>query len=83
MVSVRQEPLSAMLDNLEYGFKETEREGFPVGSGKAWPSEFVAMFCAAEDLEAYIANGYAPTKTATEKPRTARAGFPILEKYGY
>lgn len=45
VVSVRQERLSAMLSDLEYGFSETEREGFPKGHAKHWPSEFVAMFC--------------------------------------
>lgn len=36
-----------------------------------------------EDLEAYIQNGYNPPAPDPVKPRVARAGFPILERYGY
>lgn len=42
----RREKLSAMTENLDYGFAETTREGFPEGHPKHWPSEFVAFFCA-------------------------------------
>ena len=45
LVSVRREPLRAMLDNLEYGFDETRREGFPDGHPNSWPSVFVEFFC--------------------------------------
>jgi len=45
VVNVRREPLSALTDDLDYGFAETAREGFPDGD-KHWPSEFVSMFCA-------------------------------------
>jgi hypothetical protein len=39
--NVKCEPLRSMIDDLDYGFEECEREGFPdVG-----PNEFVAMFC--------------------------------------
>ena len=42
---VRREPLRAMTDDLEYGFSETAREGFPEPHPKHWPSEFVDFFC--------------------------------------
>lgn len=38
---VRREPLRRMTDDLDYGFDECEREGFP----KSGPNEFVDMFC--------------------------------------
>jgi hypothetical protein len=46
IVSVRREPLIAMLHDREYGFRECELEGFGDHSDYRWPSEFVAMFCA-------------------------------------
>mgnify|MGYP001199936708 CR=1 FL=1 len=42
LVSVRQEPLQRMLDDLKYGRDEVRREGFP----EMTPAEFVAFFCA-------------------------------------
>jgi hypothetical protein len=45
IVSVRREPLSAMLHDREYGFRECELEGFGDHPDYRWPSEFVAMFC--------------------------------------
>lgn len=42
---VRREPLRAMTDDLDYGFSETTREGFPEPHPKHFPSEFVDMFC--------------------------------------
>ncbi len=45
LTSVRREPLRAMLNDLEYGFDETRREGFPHGHLNHWPSEFVDFFC--------------------------------------
>lgn len=41
ITGVRCEPLRAILDDLEYGRAECEREGF----GTLHPSEFVEMFC--------------------------------------
>jgi hypothetical protein len=43
---VRREPLRAMLDDIDYGFVECEREGFGLHPDYRWPSGFVAMFCA-------------------------------------
>lgn len=43
IVSVRAEPLQAMLDDLDYGFDEVRREGFPFGT--QWPSVFVEAIC--------------------------------------
>lgn len=45
LVDVRREPLRRMLDDLDYGFAETIREGFPLGHPYHWPSEFVEFFC--------------------------------------
>lgn len=45
VVSVRREPLKAMTDDLDYGFRECELEGFGEHPAYRWPSEFVAMFC--------------------------------------
>lgn len=46
IVSVRREPLRAMLDDTEYGFVECEREGFGAHPDYRWPSAFVDFFCA-------------------------------------
>lgn len=46
VVSVRQEPLRAMLDDLDYGFDECALEGFGNHPDYKWPSAFVDMFCA-------------------------------------
>lgn len=46
IVSVRREPLRAMLDDRDYGFTECRLEGFGDHPDYQWPSEFVAMFCA-------------------------------------
>jgi hypothetical protein len=46
VVSVRREPLRAMLDDLDYGFAECVREGFGMHPDYSWPSAFVDMFCA-------------------------------------
>lgn len=43
IVSVRGEPLQEMLDNLDYGFEEVRREGYPFGT--EWPSIFVETLC--------------------------------------
>ena len=43
--NVRREPLRRMTDDLDYGFSETIREGFPQPSGKYWPTVFVDFFC--------------------------------------
>lgn len=44
VVDARREPLRRMIDDLDYGFAETVREGFPDGA-LYWPTEFVAFFC--------------------------------------
>lgn len=43
IVNVRSEPLQALLDDLDYGFTEVKREGFPFGT--EWPSVFVDHLC--------------------------------------
>lgn len=45
VVSVRREQLRLLTDDLDYGFEETEREGFPPPDAKNFPSEFVRFFC--------------------------------------
>lgn len=46
VVSVRREPLRRMLDDVDYGLAECQREGFGDHPQYRWPSEFVTMFCA-------------------------------------
>lgn len=46
VVDIRREPLRRMTDELDYGFSECIREGFPPPHPKSWPSEFVKFFCA-------------------------------------
>lgn len=46
IVSVRFEPLRAMLDDGDYGFDEVRREGFSEHQRYMWPSQWVEMFCA-------------------------------------
>lgn len=46
IISVRCEPLRAMLDDLDYGFRECELEGFGRHPVYRWPSGFIGMFCA-------------------------------------
>ncbi len=45
VVSVRPEPLKAMTDNVDYGFRECQMEGFGEHPTLKWPSEFVTFFC--------------------------------------
>lgn len=45
VVSVRQEPLKAMTDDVEYGFAECGKEGFGDHQTLRWPSQFVEFFC--------------------------------------
>lgn len=45
VVDVRREALSLLTDDLDYGFAETKREGFPQGHDYHWPSAFVDFFC--------------------------------------
>lgn len=46
IVDVRREPLRRMTDDVDYGFRECELEGFGAHPDYHWPSAFVAMFCA-------------------------------------
>lgn len=46
VVSIRRERLDLMTSDLDYGFKECEREGFGWHPDYRWPSAFVGMFCA-------------------------------------
>jgi hypothetical protein len=45
VVSVRPEPLSAMIEDPDYGFAECEKEGFGDHHTLCWPSQFVQFFC--------------------------------------
>ena len=45
VTDARREPLRRMTDDLDYGFDETRREGFPAGHTKSFPSNFIAFFC--------------------------------------
>jgi hypothetical protein len=45
VVDVRREFLDRLTADLDYGFAETSREGFPEGHPLHWPSEFVDFFC--------------------------------------
>lgn len=45
VVDARQEPLCRLTDDLDYGFLETRREGFPSPHPYEYPSEFVRFFC--------------------------------------
>jgi hypothetical protein len=45
LVKVTTEPLRRLTDDLDYGFAETEREGFPYGHPLHSPTEFVKFFC--------------------------------------
>jgi len=45
VVSKRRERLDLMQTDLDYGFKECQREGFGEHEAYQWPSQFVAMFC--------------------------------------
>lgn len=45
VVSVRREPLRQIIDEPDYGYSETRREGFPEGHVKHDPKEFVDWFC--------------------------------------
>lgn len=45
VVSARQEPLSALTTDIDYGFAECEKEGFGDHATLRWPSQFVEFFC--------------------------------------
>lgn len=45
VISVRREPLMAMLDDIHYGFRECALEGFGDHPDLRYPSEFIRMFC--------------------------------------
>ncbi len=40
------EPLRRLVADLDYGFAETTKEGYPEGTDKHWPSCFTEMFIA-------------------------------------
>jgi hypothetical protein len=46
LLDVRREQLRRLTDDLDYGFAETTREGFPEGHPLHDPSAFVDFFCA-------------------------------------
>lgn len=43
IISTRAEPLDTVTKNLDYGFEEIRREGYPFGT--EWPSVFVETLC--------------------------------------
>lgn len=45
VLSTRPEPLKAMTDDVEYGLRECQLEGFGEHPTLKWPSEFVNFFC--------------------------------------
>ena len=54
VVSARSERLDRMTTDLDYGFAETAREGFPNGHPRHFPSEFVGMFCAHNGCDPFV-----------------------------
>ncbi len=46
VTDVHREFLDRLTADLDYGFAETTREGFPDGDPYHWPSAFVEFFCA-------------------------------------
>ena len=46
VTDVRIERLRRMMDELDYGFLECQKEGFGEHTVERWPSGFVEMFCA-------------------------------------
>lgn len=49
--SARREPLRAIHDDLEYGYEETRREGFPEPHAKNDPTVFIEFFCKANKAQ--------------------------------
>lgn len=47
VIDARRELLRRMTDDLDYGFAECAKEGFPAPHPNMWPSVFVEFFCAA------------------------------------
>lgn len=45
LIDVRREFLDRMTGDLDYGFAECIKEGFPPPHPKSWPSAFVEFFC--------------------------------------
>ena len=45
IISVRREPLSRMIDDVDYGFEEVRREGFADYPVLQYPREWVKWFC--------------------------------------
>lgn len=45
VVDVRPEPLTRMIENVDYGFEECRLEGFGDDPMLHWPSSFVDFFC--------------------------------------
>ena len=54
----RLESLGRMTADLDYGFLECAREGYPPPHPKSWPSEFVSWFCSSH-------KGCTPNSTIT------------------
>jgi hypothetical protein len=51
IISVRSEPVRAMVDDTDYGLEECRREGFASDPDLQWPDRFVAWFCATHKRE--------------------------------
>lgn len=45
VIDVRQEPLQALTDDLDYGIAECAKEGFGEHESLRWPAQFVEFFC--------------------------------------
>ena len=45
LINVRRELLRRMTDDIDYGFAECVREGYPPPHPKSWPTYFVEWFC--------------------------------------
>ena len=50
IVSVRREPLRRLTDDLDYGFAETTREGFPEGRPAHFPSWFIERYFTSQGI---------------------------------
>lgn len=58
VTGLRREPLDMLTSDVDYGFVECAREGFPAPHLCQWPSEFVSMFCGTH-------KGCTPSKVVT------------------
>lgn len=73
VVDVRREPLRRLLDEIGYGFRECEREGFPNAS----PPAFVAFFCGSHRWPTLYMDGHVhePSRPCTPDDEVTRIEF--------